>query len=74
MFKLGWVDFETYCPVKLKSSDKYFVFDVADNTDFDNARHSEKFTCYPVNPNGEVDLTTIHVLIKEELQSIPVPI
>ncbi|WP_146898922.1 hypothetical protein [Adhaeribacter aerolatus] len=74
MLKLGWVDFNTYCPIMLKNSDEYFVFDVAGNVDFDNAKQFEKFTCYPVKQNGEIDLSTVRVFIKEDLQSIPVPV
>lgn len=72
MFKLNWVDFDTYCPIKLKNSDKYFVFNVAGNSDFDNAGQFEKFTCYPVKQNGGVDLEAAHIFVKEEIQSIPV--
>ncbi len=74
MFRLGWVDFNTYCPVVLKCNDECFVFDVASNADFDNAGQSEKFTCYPVKQTGEVDLSTAKVFVKEEIQSFPVTI
>ncbi|MGV3587908.1 MAG: hypothetical protein ACO1OF_12955 [Adhaeribacter sp.] len=74
MFQLGWVDFNTYCPIILKSNDQCFVFEVATNADFDNAKQSEKFTCYPVKQTGEVDLTSVRVFEKEEIQSVPVPV
>ena len=74
MLRLGWVDFDTYCPIKLKSRDEYFVFNVEGNADFDNAKHFEEFTCYPVKQSGEIDLTTVHIFVKDEIQSIPVPV
>jgi hypothetical protein len=72
MLNLNWADFETYCPIKLKSSEKYFVFNVEGNSDFDNAGRAEKFTCYPVKQNGEIDLTSAQIFEKEEIQSVPV--
>jgi hypothetical protein len=72
MLNINWIDFDTYCPIKLKSSENYYVFNVEGNSDFDNAGQSEKFTCYPVKQNGEIDLTSAQVFIKEEIQSIPV--
>lgn len=72
MFNSNTLDFESYCPVKLKTSDAYFVFNVEEHTDFDNASRNDKYSCYPVRQNGEVDLASVFILKKEEIQAIPV--
>ena len=65
------LDFTRFFPVQHKATDAYYVIDVTENPDFDEATQKDKFRCYPVKKASKRATVSCVVLTREVLQPIP---
>ena len=49
------LDFNRFFPVQHKKTDNYFILNVVENRDFDEAANHEKFICYAIPKDGKTD-------------------
>ena len=65
------LDFFRFFPVQHKATEAYYVIDVMENPDFDEASQKVKFRCYPVSKTTKRASVSCVVLTREVLQPIP---
>ncbi len=68
------LDFSKFIPITQRSTDQLFVIAVDENPDLDSAEPDEKFICYPVTENSEIDFATVITLPKKNVDLLPLRI